>query len=136
MHFCSAFWCIFTSRVTINEIKSSKEFVNAKIFSVIRNSGRSLQISKEYLLNQSYSKSNDLHLLFNLWYKNVNYNPSYFRNELNIDHIFPTSILRKIKLENNPRMMKYKQRDRDQIANLMLLTMKENGGKSDMEPLE
>jgi len=122
----------------INEIKTNNAFVNKKIFNVIRSSGRSLEISKDDLLNQSYSKRNDLHLLFNMWYKNANYNPSYSGNELSIDHIFPTSILRKIKLENNPRIMKYKQEDRDQIANLMLLTIEENGagGKSDMEPFE
>ncbi len=120
----------------VREIKDSKQFVNKTIFNVIRSSGRSLEISEEDLLNQNYSKRNDLHLLFNLWYSNVNYNPSYSGNELSIDHIFPTSVLRKIKLKNNPRMMKYKVEDRDQIANLMLLTREENGagGKSDMEP--
>jgi uncharacterized protein with ParB-like and HNH nuclease domain len=122
----------------INEIKNNKEFVNKTIFNVIRSSGRSLKISEEGLLNQSYSKRNDLHLLFNLWYKNANYNPSYSGNELNIDHIFPTSVLRKVKLENNLQMMKHRQENRDQIANLMLLTMEENGagGKSDTEPSE
>ncbi len=122
----------------ITEIKTEKEFVNKKIFNVIRSSGRSLEISKDDLLTQSYSKRNDLHLLFNMWYKNVNYNPSYSGNELSIDHIFPTSILRKIKLRDNQRIMKYKQEDRDQIANLMLLTIEENGagGKGNMEPSE
>lgn len=73
-----------------------------------------------------------------MWYKNANYNPSYSGNELCIDHVFPTSILKTIKLKKNPRMMKYKQEDRDQIANLMLLTREENGagGKSDMDPSE
>lgn len=120
----------------ITEIRSSKEFINKKMFNVIRSSGRSLEISKDELLKQSYSKRNDLHLLFNMWYKNVNYNPSYSGNELSIDHIFPTSVLRKIKLENNSKIMKYKQEERDQIANLMLLTREENGagGKGDMEP--
>lgn len=122
----------------IKEIRTNKEFVNKKIFNVIRSSGRSLEISKEDLLSQSYSKRNDLHLLFNMWYKNANYNPSYSGNELSIDHIFPTSILRKIKLETNQKIMKYKQEDRDQIANLMLLTIEENGagGKGDMKPSE
>ncbi|MCZ6803303.1 MAG: DUF262 domain-containing protein [Proteobacteria bacterium] len=122
----------------ISDIKESKEFSNKRIFSVIRSSGRSLEISKNELLKQNYSKSNDLHLLFNMWYKNINYNPSYSGNELSIDHIFPTSILRKIKLESNTRIMRYKQEDRDQIANLMLLTIEENGagGKSDIEPSE
>lgn len=122
----------------INEIKGSNKFVNKKMFNVIRSSGRSLEISKEDLLNQSYSKRNDLHLLFNMWYKNVNYNPSYSGNQLSIDHIFPVSVLRKTKLENDTRIMKYKQKDRDQIANLMLLTKEENGagGKGDTEPSE
>ena len=122
----------------INEIKKTKDFNNKKIFNIIRSSGRSLEISKDDLLKQDYSKRNDLHLLFNMWYKDINYSPSYSGNELNIDHIFPTSILRKIKLDNNHRRMRYKKEDRDQIANLMLLTRDENGaaGKSDIEPSE
>ena len=122
----------------INEIKQSKEFSNKKIFNVIRRSGRTLEISKDNLLRQNYSKRNDLHLIFNIWYKDINYNPSYLGNELNIDHIFPTSMLRKIKLSSNSKRMRYKKEDRDQIANLMLLTREENGagGKSDIEPID
>ena len=122
----------------IKEIRESKEFTNKKIFKIIQNDGRSLKISKDDLLKQDYSKRNDLHLLFNMWYEKINYQPSYRGNELQIDHIFPTSILRKIKLPNNAKMMKYKPEDRNQIANLMLLTMNENGagGKGDTEPSE
>ena len=122
----------------IKEIKESGDFNTKKIFNVILSSGRSLEISKEDLLNQNYSKRNDLHLLFNLWYKDMNYCPSYSGNELNIDHIFPTSILREIKFDNDVRRAKYKKEDRDQIGNLMLLTREENGagGKSDTEPSE
>lgn len=120
----------------IYEINETKNFINKRIFNVIRGAGRSLEISKRDLLNQNYSKRNDLHLLFNIWYKDINYNPSYSGNELNIDHIFPTSILRTIKLENNARRLKYKKAERDQIGNLMLLTREENGagGKKDTPP--
>jgi len=120
----------------IRAINDSEDFINRKIFSAIRANGRNLEISKEELLSQNYSKRNDLHLIFNVWYKNVNFNPSYSRNELNIDHIFPTSILRKIKLKNNTRRLRYKKEDRNKIGNLMLLTREENGpeGKSDKEP--
>jgi len=122
----------------IKHINDSKEFVNRKIFTVIESSGRSLKISEDDLLNQNYSKKNDLHLIFNMWYQNANYNPSYEGNQLQIDHIFPTCKLKGIKLNGSSRLMKYKKEDRDQIANLMLLTREENGagGKGDKEPLE
>jgi uncharacterized protein with ParB-like and HNH nuclease domain len=122
----------------IKHINETNDFVTRKIFTVIELSGRSLQISEQDLLNQSYSKKNDLHLIFNIWYQNANYNPSYQGNELQIDHIFPTSKLKEVKIQNNMKMMKYKKDDRDQIANLMLLTRDENGagGKGDKEPQE
>jgi len=63
-------------------------------------SGRSLRISKRELLKQSYFKKNDSHLIFNIWYQNVNYNPAYLGNELQIDHIFPTNLLKKVKPSN------------------------------------
>ena len=120
----------------IREIKISKDFVKKRVFSVIQSSGRSLDISRKNLLSQNYSKKNDLHLIFNLWYKNINYYPSYQGNELNIDHIFPTSYLTKEKDPNNMKRIKYKQDIRDQIANLMLLTKDENRSKSDIIPSE
>ena len=121
----------------IRYINETRDFVNRKIFTVIESSGRSLKISEQDLLSQCYSKKNDLHLIFNIWYQNINYNPSYSGNELQIDHIFPTSKLKEIKIGDS-RVMRYKKEDRDQIANLMLLTREENGaaGKRDMEPLE
>ena len=79
--------------------------------------------------------------MFNLWY-GFNYQPSSTDNMPQIDHIFPQSALKKIKdvnPENGRRnLMRYKWYDRDQIANLMLLTAKENGagGKTDILPGE
>jgi hypothetical protein len=78
-------------------------------------------------------------LLFNFWY-NFNYQPAYNQNQPQVDHIFPQSHLKRIKITNptTGRMdiLKYKQGDRDQIANCMLLTAQENGpsGKTDILP--
>ena len=80
--------------------------------------------------------------MFNLWYKEFNYIPSYQANKPQIDHIFPQSALKSIKAENPAtgvrNILRYKKWDRDQIANCMLLTQKENGagGKGDSLPQE
>jgi len=59
-----------------------------------------------------------------------------------VDHIFPQSELRKVKVEN-PRtgrkdLLRYRDAERNQLANCMLLTMQENGpsGKWDTMPDE
>jgi hypothetical protein len=75
-------------------------------------------------------------LIFNLWYS-FNYTPAYVQNQPQIDHIFPQSLLKTVKVlnpdTNRVSIMKYKQNVRDQLANMMLLTRQENGagGKSD-----
>lgn len=48
----------------INEIKSSGGFVNKKIFSVIRNSGRSLEISKDEIVKTKLLKNERFALAF------------------------------------------------------------------------
>lgn len=119
----------------INELKSFK--LN-EIFDVFRESGRSLEITKDSLLSMNYWQKN-IHLLFNLWY-GFNYQPALDGNKPQIDHIFPQSVLEKIKIVNTNtgkmNVMKYKWQDRDQIGNLMLLTQSENGpsGKTDKIP--
>ena len=125
----------------IKEINSSKGFIQKDIFKTIRESGKNLGISESELLSQNYSKKNDLHLIFNIWYnwhKNPNYQPSYSNNELIIDHVFSQSLLKEIRLKDNPRKMSYKREYRDQIGNLMLLTREENGlgEKRDIPPSE
>lgn len=68
------------------------------------------------------------------------YVPSYDNNKLKVDHIFPQSVLRNIKIPNpetvKNSLMKYKQDVRDQLANCMLLTQTEkgSGGKRDQTP--
>lgn len=120
------------------KIDETKSFDLNEIFGVIKEDGRNLEISKETIL-RTYYGSKQIHLLFNLWY-NFNYQPTYNQNRPQVDHIFPQSQLKKIKVKNPETgridILKYKQDDRDQIANCMLLTAHENGscGKTDILP--
>jgi hypothetical protein len=109
-----------------------------ELFDAIRRSGRNLHIGKETILDLYYGSKN-IHLIFNLWYKDFAYHPAFVNNQPQVDHIFPQSVLKTVK-EVNPdsgrKILKYRAEDRDQIANCMLLTQQENGsgGKSDTLP--
>lgn len=123
----------------ITNIRTNKSFLLSEILQVIRMRGRSLEISKERLFEINYS-SDTIHLLFNLWYKDFNYTPIYVGNMPQIDHIFPQSVLKKIK-DINPitgrrDLLKFRDYERNQIANCMLLSQAENGaaGKADTLP--
>jgi hypothetical protein len=100
-----------------------------------------LYIARETIFDQYYGSKN-IHLIFNIWYKDFNYHPSFQNNSSQVDHIFPQSLLKSVKIQNpntgRRDVLKYKWWDRDQIANLMLLTQQENGagGKSDTSPEE
>lgn len=125
----------------VKAISSSGEFDVNEIFGIIREDGRSLELAESTILGQYYG-SKQSHLIFNLWYRDFNYIPAYENNLPQADHIFPQSLLRKVK-KVNPRtgrqdLLRYYQEDRDQIANLMLLTAEENGfsGKRDIPPNE
>ena len=110
-----------------------------EVFGVIRSGGRSLELTEDRFWAMGYG-SDYVHLLFNLWYRDFNYTPAYIANLPQIDHIFPQSELKKVKTRNpsTGRMdiMKYRERDRNQLANCMLLTAVENGagGKGDTPP--
>jgi hypothetical protein len=124
----------------VNRIKEDGDFDVGRIFEVIRAEGRNLEITDSQLLSSGYG-SDSIHLIFNLWYS-FHYTPSYANNLPQVDHIFPQSLLRKVK-ELNPRtgrtdIIKYKEAARNQLANCMLLTQAENGagGKSDIPPAE
>lgn len=120
-------------------IDNATDFDVNEIYGVIRANGRSLDVTKETILNQSYQSKN-IHLIFNLWYKGFDYYPSYENNLPQIDHIFPQSALRSVKIPNPKtgalNILKYKISERNQIANCMLLSQEENGagGKSDTLP--
>jgi len=109
-----------------------------EVYDVIRSQGRSLELTQDRLWSMGYG-SDTIHLLFNLWYRDFNYTPSYENNLPEVDHIFPQSMLRKIKTVNpatGRKAMKYLEADRNQLANCMLLSKEENGagGKGDTPP--
>jgi hypothetical protein len=125
----------------VAQIKQLQGFDTNDLFDVIRSKGRSLELTEDRFWQMGYG-SDTIHLLFNLWYRDFNYTPAYENNMPQVDHIFPQSALRKVKVIN-PRtskwdLMKYKDADRNQLANCMLLTQQENGsgGKSDTLPGE
>jgi hypothetical protein len=71
-----------------------------------------------------------------------NYTPSYNGNMPEVDHIFPQSELRKVRVANpktgHVNLLKYHEAERNQLANCELLTQAENGfgGKCGMLPAE
>lgn len=110
-------------------VREESDFVLAKVFSVIRENGRSLEITPDVIFKQYYG-SRTVHLFFNLWY-DFNYAPAAAGNEPQVDHIFPQSLLKGVK-DVNPdsgvrNLLHYRMEQRDQIANCMLLTADENG---------
>ncbi len=122
----------------MNEINT---FDLDEIFGVIRSAGRSLELTEDRFWAIGYGSEN-IHLLFNLWYRDFNYTPSFPGNLPQIDHVFPQSALKKVKAPNpstgKMNIMKYREGDRNQLANCMLLTAAENGagGKGDTPPDE
>jgi hypothetical protein len=125
----------------VREIRQARSFNLNEIFGAIRSQNRSLELTEDRLWNMGYG-SDSIHLLFNLWYRDFNYTPAYEGNLPQIDHIFPQSLLRKLKTLNpssgRMNVMRYREGDRNQLANCMLLTAAENGagGKSDLPPDE
>lgn len=121
------------------DIDKQEAFNVREIFGVIRADGRSLEVTRDTLFDEGYG-SKLIHLIFNLWYREFDYTPSFPNNSPQVDHIFPQSLLKKQK-RLNPNtgrmdMLKYYAGERDQLANCMLLTAEENGagGKSDTPP--
>lgn len=125
----------------VTKMKDIKTFDLNEIFGVIRSAGRSLELTEDRFWAIGYGSEN-IHLLFNLWYRDFNYTPAYVNNLPQIDHIFPQSKLKVVKVANpntgKMNIMKYREGDRNQLANCMLLTAAENGagGKSDTPPDE
>jgi Protein of unknown function (DUF1524) len=125
----------------VRRIHDTKDFTLDEVFGVIRSQGRSLELTEDRLWHMGYG-SDTIHLLFNLWYRDFNHTPAYDRNLPQVDHIFPQSLLKKVKVENpktgRKDLMRYRDADRNQLANCMLLSREENGagGKSDTPPDE
>jgi hypothetical protein len=109
-----------------------------EIFHVIRSDGRSLEVTPESILGIRYGRPQS-HLIFNLWYRSFDYEPALEDNLPQQDHIFPQSFLnaqRQINPETGRTRKVYWADEQHQIANLALLTAKENGfqGKSGEMP--
>jgi uncharacterized protein with ParB-like and HNH nuclease domain len=123
----------------VKKLKESKFFELEEVFGVLRTQGRSLELTEDRLWTMGYGSDN-IHLLFNLWYRDFNHTPAYENNFPQIDHIFPQSALRKIKVQNPNTgrydLLKYRDAERNQLANCMLLSREENGagGKTDTLP--
>jgi hypothetical protein len=125
----------------VNKLNELKAFDLNEIFGVIQSAGRSLELTEDRFWAIGYGSEN-IHLLFNLWYREFNYTPAFAGNLPQVDHVFPQSLLKKVKAPNpstgKMNVMRYREADRNQLANCMLLTAAENGagGKSDTPPNE
>ncbi len=123
----------------VKRIDENEGFDISAINTEIINRGRTINISKESLLDAHYGEKK-LYLIFALWYQDINFKPAYGGNLPWIDHIFPQSKLKEVKVinpETGRKVIKYKQPDRDQIANLMLISAEENRDeKKDKLPYE
>jgi hypothetical protein len=124
----------------VKKIDELKKFDIDEVYGVMRSQGRSLELTEDRFWQMGYG-SDTVHLLFNLMYS-FNYSPSFDGNLPQVDHIFPQSQLRKVKVPNPEtgylNRLKYREADRNQLANCELLTMQENnsGAKGDKLPEE
>lgn len=122
----------------VKAIQERGSFDLSEMFQIIRDDGRSLEVTPNTILGTRYGKALS-HLVFNLWYRDFDYEPALEDNLPQQDHIFPQWALKaekKINPQTGRFAMKYDANTRDQIANLALLTAKENGfsGKSGQLP--
>lgn len=122
----------------VKAINDRGDFDLDELFQIIRADGRSLEVTTQTIVGTRYGQALS-HLIFNLWYRDFDYEPALEDNLPEQDHIFPQSALKEEK-HINPKTgrwaRKYDKSTRDQIANLALLTSKENGfsGKSGQLP--
>ena len=122
----------------VSKLIELKNFDTNEAFNVIRTQGRSLELTEDRFWQMGYG-SDTIHLLFNLWYRDFNHTPAYDNNLPQVDHIFPQSLLREQKVvnpETGRMVMKYREQQRNQLANCMLLSREENGagGKTNIPP--
>lgn len=127
--------------LTIKDIDDNCGIDFDSINEIFKNKNKSLEITEANILSAGYKRDNDkrkLYLLFNIWYERFNLTPTFSENQPNIDHIFPQSALKTVKVmgDKGRLVQKYKADDINQIRNCMLLTLKENGmgGKGDILP--
>src|SRR6266702_1893847 len=83
----------------VSKIREKAGFDCDALFGVIREGGRSLELTEDRLWKMGYGSDN-IHLLFNIWYRDFNHTPGYVNNLPQVDHIFPESLLKKVKAQN------------------------------------
>lgn len=114
----------------VEHLRKQSAFVTSDVLDLIRNRGKPVELSEDRLWEQGYGSKN-VHLIFNLLYRDFNYSPLFDGNMPQVDHIFPQSELSRLRMLNpetgRNSLMKYKKPQRDQLANCMLLTAFENG---------
>lgn len=124
----------------VKRFKELERFDADEGFAIIRSQNRSLEITHDRFFEMGYGSKN-IHLILNLWYPVFSHVPAYDNNLPQVDHIFPQSRLKAIKVTNPETgrpVMLYRDDARNQLANCMLLTRSENGagGKGDIPPEE
>lgn len=124
----------------VKRFKELERFDADEGFAIIRSQNRSLEITHDRFFEMGYGSKN-IHLILNLWYPVFSHVPAYDNNLPQVDHIFPQSRLKAIKVTNPETgrpVMLYRDDARNQLANCMLLTRAENGagGKGDIPPEE
>ena len=122
----------------VKSIDEHKTFDLDEVFHIIRSDGRSLEVTPDTILGTRYGRPLS-HLIFNLWYRSFDYEPALEDSLPQQDHIFPQSFLngqREVNPETGRLRKTYWADEQHQIANLALLTAKENGfqGKSGEMP--
>jgi len=124
----------------VKRFKEIEKFDADEGYAVIRSQNRSLEITADRFFGMGYG-SKTIHLIFNLWYREFSHVPAYDNNLPQVDHIFPQSRLKEVRGVNantGRAVMQYRDAERNQLANCMLLTRSENGagGKGDTPPNE
>lgn len=124
----------------VKRFRELERFDMEEGFNVIRNQNRSLAITRDRFFEMGYG-SKTIHLIFNLWYPAFTHVPAYDNNLPQVDHVFPQSRLKAIRVTNPETgrpIIRYRDDARNQLANCMLLTRTENGasGKWDTAPEE
>jgi Protein of unknown function DUF262 len=122
----------------IKLIDESRSFSASDVFAIVKSQNRLLDLTEDRLFAMGYG-SQTIHLLFNIWYRQFYLVPAYVNNFPEIDHVFPQSVLKEEKTrspETGRPVMKYRDADRNQLANCMMLKREENGpgGKGDKLP--
>ena len=122
----------------VKRFKEIERFDADEGYAVIRSQNRSLELTTDRFFEMGYG-SKTIHLILNLWYPVFSHTPAYDNNLPQVDHMFPQSRLKAVKIpspETGRPVMKYRDDARNQLANCMLLTRAENGagGKGDTPP--